>query len=113
MTPPSPRDFNNIVSKLELHVFFTDCSHDGAITGMERSTVFQEDILHHVNDMACGQRREMTRGYPCSGFPSVELFVVTHDSNFSIKGVETLTFAQKETRFVMVKGEDNIVLVDL
>ena len=79
---------------------------------MERSIVVQEDI-HHVNDMAGGQRGEMTRGYPCSGFPSVELFVVTHDSNFSIKGVETLTFAQKETRFVMVKGEDNIVLGDL
>ena len=62
--PPSPRDVNSIVSKLELYVLFTDCGHDGAITSMEHSTVVQEDILHHVNDMAGGQHGEITTGLP-------------------------------------------------
>ena len=61
----------------------------------------------------CGQRGEITTRHPCSRFPSVAQFVVTQDSNFSITRAETFTDAQNETRFVMVNGEDNTVLVDL
>ena len=109
---PSPRDIS-IVSKLELHVLFTDCRHDGAITSMEHSTAVQEDSLHHVNDMAGGQQREITTRHPKCRFPSVVPFVVALDSNLSIIGVVTFADAQKETKFVMLIGEDNIVLVDL
>ena len=64
MMQPSSRDINSIVCKLELYVLFSVCGHHGAITSVEHSTVVQEDILHHVNDMAGGLRGEITTGHP-------------------------------------------------
>ena len=49
------RDINNVVTKLELDVLFTDCDHNGATTSMEHGTIVREDPLHHVDDMAGGQ----------------------------------------------------------